>query len=79
MSRKEKRKRQRREARLSCHHRKCRSNGGETSYRNCVMIPVAKHRAFHLLFDNKEADEIARILNDIYIDPDWMFVVQRRE
>lgn len=63
---------------LTEHHRKCRSKGGSNSSHNISMVPQHKHQAYHLLFANHEPPEIARILNNIYIDPDWELIPIRK-
>lgn len=63
----------------SRHHRKCRSNGGGDDNRNISYLPLKKHRAWHLLFGNKEPKEIAREINVLYLDPDYEFIVRRKK
>jgi len=63
---------------LTKHHRKCKSNGGSNDDSNISYIPRNKHQAFHTLFQNKEAYEIADILNKEYLDPDYYFIVKKR-
>jgi hypothetical protein len=60
------------------HHRRCRSNGGKTTERNISMVPEHKHRAYHLLFANMDAHEIANLLTRVYIDPDWEMIARRK-
>ena len=60
---------------LSRHHKKCSSNGGTSEPRNVIYIKEKHHRAWHTLFQNKTAEEIAKIINTIYLDPDFKFVV----
>lgn len=67
-----------RDTRLSDHHRRCRSNGGLTTKENVTQVLESHHRAFHLLFLNKDTYEIARILNEIWIDPRYILVVKER-
>ena len=55
--------------RMSRHHRKCKSLGGTNAFENLVVIPMKEHRAWHLIFDNKPAPQIAGIINAHYIDP----------
>jgi len=61
------------------HHRKAKNNGGTGDPANLVEVPVDHHRAFHLLFDTKSVPEIARILNDTWIDPSWELIARKRE
>ena len=60
------------------HHRKCKVNNGCNQPYNISMVPKHKHRAFHLLFDTNEAPEIARILNDVWINTEWELIAIRR-
>ena len=60
------------------HHRKPRSQGGTSEDRNMSHVSVAKHRAWHTLFKNFTPEEIAKIINDTWIDCDYRLVVMRR-
>ena len=64
---------------LTTHHRKPRSIGGKSEPRNLVRIPGNKHAAWHLLFANFTAEEIARLISQTYLDPDYEFVAIRKE
>lgn len=61
------------------HHRKPRSLFGDSSDRNMSHVSISKHRAWHTLFSNFTPETIARIINEKYLDPDFEFVVQRKE
>lgn len=63
------------------HHKKPKVNGGsgKISSGNMVEVRVDHHRAFHMLFDTKPVPDIARILNETWIDPAWMLVAVKRE
>ena len=67
------------------HHRKPRSLGGKTTERNISILSQTKHEAWHTLFQNYSPNEIAYLINTIYLDPDFVFVcveknnVSRRE
>jgi hypothetical protein len=67
------------EAKLSDHHRQCRSNGGKTEKTNLSKVLENQHRAFHTLFLNKDAYEIAEILNQTWIDPRFYLVVRTKK
>ena len=56
------------------HHRRPRSMGGDNSDRNISIVNAKQHRAYHVLFFNKDPIEIARLLNEYWIDPDWHFI-----
>jgi len=55
----------------SMHHRRPRSLGGTNENRNLSKVCPKKHEAFHLLFGNENVYEIARILNQIWLDPGY--------
>ena len=59
---------------MTRHHRKPRSKGGKDCNRNISIVPSNKHEAWHLLFSNKEPHEIAKIINEVWLDPDYHLV-----
>lgn len=61
------------------HHKLMKSQGGDNSPRNISIVPLNKHRAFHLLFGNKRPHEIADVLNNIWLDPAYKFITVRRK
>lgn len=63
---------------ITKHHRKPKSLGGEDRDFNISMVNDKKHQSWHNLFDNKEPHEIAKIINNIWLDPDFEFIVRRR-
>jgi hypothetical protein len=61
------------------HHRKPSSLGPPkvcpvNDPHNLVHVSVVKHRAWHTLFHNHSAQEIARIITHTWIDPDYYMV-----
>ena len=56
------------------HHRKPRSRGGTNSSHNVVRVCRNKHRAWHRLFMNYDPKQIAKIITDTYMDPDYYMV-----
>jgi hypothetical protein len=64
---------------LSTHHRKPRSIGGTSEKRNLSHIPYHKHEAWHLLFSNMTAPEIANEANRLYLDPDYELIARKKE
>lgn len=60
------------------HHRKPRSLGGKDVERNVSHVSVAKHRAWHTLFRNYTPEQIVKIVNDTWLDPDYLFFLKRR-
>jgi hypothetical protein len=63
-------------AEMSRHHKKCRSNGGKTTRRNVIEIKDNLHRAWHTLFGNMLPHEIARLISEVYLDPDYRMVAE---
>ena len=61
------------------HHRLPRSKGGRNNPRNISYIPRDHHEAFHLLFKNWSAEQIAQRLNDWFIDPAYTMLAVKKE
>ena len=72
------RKDYRRRKGYSKHHRKPKSRGGKNTFGNISVVPNSKHRAWHTLFANKTAPEIAKIINKTWLDPEYELVVVLR-
>ncbi len=64
---------------FSWHHRKPRSLGGETNEVNMVHVSTSKHIAWHSLFFNYNPYQIAVIINNVWLDPDYELVVMKKE
>lgn len=62
----------------SWHHRKPRSLGGTRQKGNMSKVSSSKHEAWHTLFQNYTPEKIAQIINDVWLDPDFKLVVERR-
>jgi hypothetical protein len=62
----------------SRHHRKPTSIGGTSEPRNVIRLPAKKHEAWHLLFQNRTAQEIADLINRFYLDPDYELIARKR-
>lgn len=62
------------------HHRKAKILGGsgKISSGNMVEVRVDHHRAFHMLFQTVTVPEIAKILNETWIDPSWELIARRK-
>lgn len=56
------------------HHRKPRSLGGKSRGHNFVRVDEKRHHIWHMLFDNWSGDKIARELNTMWLDPDYLVV-----
>lgn len=61
------------------HHRKPQSRGGDDSARNISVVNQVHHQAWHVLFANMHPDFIATIINQIWLDPDYEFIVRQRK
>lgn len=61
------------------HHRKPRSLGGNSADKNMSHVSVSKHRAWHTLFGNYTPEQIIRIINNTWLDPDYELIAKRKE
>lgn len=59
---------------ITRHHRKPRKLGGTSEARNISHITREKHEAWHLLVNHQDIHEICRIINETFIDPDYLLV-----
>jgi len=64
---------------LTIHHKKPRSLGGHSDNRNLSFVPKYLHRSWHNLFSNYTPETIASIINEKWLDPDYEFVVRKKE
>ena len=60
------------------HHRKPKSRGGGNHGRNISVVPVNQHQAWHTMFNNMQAWEIADKINRVWLDPEYELVLVRR-
>jgi len=60
------------------HHRKPRCMGGLGNSRNISNVRTDMHRAYHKLFGHGDPFVIIRILNEIWIDPEYELVVRKK-
>lgn len=65
--------------RMSRHHRRPRSNGGSNHPNNISMVKLNQHRAYHTLFANYNPYVIAEILNDVWIDPEYVLICVKKK
>lgn len=65
--------------RFNWHHRKCRSNGGTDDPSNLIQVSALLHECWHILFANREAVEIAEIINETWLDPEFYLVVYKKK
>lgn len=59
------------------HHRRPRSLGGKTEPRNLSKVSCKKHVSWHTLFQNMTPEEIAKTINETWLDPDYRMVAHR--
>lgn len=62
----------------SRHHRKPVSLDGSDDGRNISIIPKHSHEAWHTLFSNHTPETICAIINEKYLDPDYVLVCTKR-
>jgi len=56
------------------HHRRPKSRNGTDHSDNISMVRPLDHQAYHRLFGNMLPDELAAMLTDVWIDPDFYLV-----
>ena len=56
---------------ITTHHKKPTSIGGDNKEKNKSLIKQKYHSAWHLLFKNFSAMDIIILLNNYYLDPDY--------
>jgi len=63
------------------HHRLPRSRGGTNNHpkHNIVLVSRVLHRAWHSLFANMTAPEVASAITDCWISPDYYLVAIPRK
>jgi hypothetical protein len=61
------------------HHRKCKSLGGTSERRNISIVPDVKHTAWHIVFENRTPEMIAKYINAVWLDPDYEFICVPRK
>jgi hypothetical protein len=65
--------------RLERHHRLPSSRGGTNHPSNISMVKRTEHQAFHHLFGNMVASEVASMMTDTWIDSEYYFVAIPRK
>jgi hypothetical protein len=59
------------------HHRKPSSLGGGNESRNITRVNRKQHMAWHRLFQNWTPEDIAEVINDMWLDPNYKMEVRR--
>ena len=60
------------------HHRVQRCRGGSNNDDNISLVTKTKHRAYHTLFKNMTVHQIANELSEVWIDPQYEIIVQKK-
>ena len=74
-----KKKRNRIQTGYDRHHKLARSRGGGNNAANISIVPIEHHRAYHRLFGRGVPHEIAHILTETWVDPNWEIIARKRE
>ena len=61
------------------HHRLPRSRGGSNNPNNISIVERKLHNAWHKLVGNMNAEEVARMLTDTWIDSNYYLVAVPRK
>lgn len=67
------------EAWMSRHHRQPKSVGGGNEPANISIVPKHLHDHWHAMFGNKHPKQIVQIINQVWLDPRFMFVCVERQ
>jgi len=59
---------------MTRHHRKPRCRGGGGLKNNISKVPENLHQAYHLLFGEGHPEKVAAILNNTWIDTDYILI-----
>ncbi len=63
---------------MSDHHRKPQCKGGKRLNGNISRVRDDYHRAYHLLFKEGDPEYIAKVLNETWIDPEYLVIVIKK-
>lgn len=63
---------------ITTHHRLPSSRGGTNCKYNISFVRDNQHEAWHTLFGNLEVWDIAKLINEVWIDPNFEFIVRPR-
>lgn len=68
------------EVKMTKHHRKPRSHGGTVHHphNNIVLLSEVTHRAWHAIAGNKTPEQIAQLITEVFLDPEWHLIAKRR-
>lgn len=63
---------------MSNHHRKPKSRGGGNGVDNISIVSSKEHKAWHTMFRNMLPHQIADKINNVWLDPNYKFIVVMR-
>jgi hypothetical protein len=63
---------------LRGHHRKCLANNGKDIPSNMSHPTGKQHKAWHTLTGHMSPWNIAHFFNEVFLDPEYKFLVVRR-
>ena len=64
---------------MTRHHRKPKNQGGTDDHPNVSRVTEAQHRAYNILFPDSRLNTVTRVLNQQWIDPDYVLVPVKRK
>ena len=65
--------------RTNLHHLKSRARGGTNDSSNLKRVDEKLHNNFHALFPNTHPEKICEVLNETWIDPDFILIAVKRD
>lgn len=65
--------------RMTRHHRRPKSLGGSNRPENISRIKHKHHLAWHTLFGDLCVEEIACLINSVYLDPDYFLIPKKKK
>lgn len=60
------------------HHRLPKSLGGKRTPENISRVRRTQHEAWHTLFGNMTAFQIAEVINEVWLDPNFKMHLKRK-
>lgn len=63
---------------MTRHHRKPKCLKGSSHDSNISLVGKKRHRAYHALFQHGNPHQVAKELNEVWIDPEFKLIVVRR-
>lgn len=60
------------------HHRRPSSCGGLDTPENISLVPKHLHQSWHALFANHSPEVICAIINERWLDPEYILIVKKK-